>query len=327
VTRERVDVGLSVAGNGTSSQPPVLPAEVPQFFLPDDGESHEYEPMILGVADVSYASARYGVAEQRRVALVAALSDGPIALDWKEAERVDALDPAMLEISPRDNATFADVPRTASTPKNYPVWSKQLQQWVVAYEPVTLFSSAAMRLTSASGESERDFRIRLQVAGRELRDARVDKLRAKYATRLSTLREKLRKAEQAVERETAQAKQAGVDTVISVGSAVLGAIFGRGKVGVGSIGKVGTAARGVGRAAQQRGDVSRAAETVQTLRDQHAALEQELEQEIAAIGESYDAQSDVLDTVTIKAKSSDVRVQLVALLWVSRENGINHLRV
>jgi hypothetical protein len=57
---------------------------------------------------------------------------------------------------------------------------------------------------------------------------------------------------------------------------------------------------------------------VEALRDAHAALEQQLDQDIAAIGESYDAQTDTLDSVVIKAKSSDVRVQLVALLWVPR---------
>ena len=250
------------------------------------------------------------------MALLAPLTDGPVVLDWNAAERHDDFDMRAFERSPRDGASFADLPAAATTPKSYAVWTRQLQQWIVANEPVTLFSSKAMKLTSTSGESERDFRIRLQMAARESRDEQVEKLRAKYATKFNTMQEKIRRAEQAVARESAQAQQAGVDTMISMGSAILGAVFGRGKVGVGTIGKVGTAARGVGRAAQQRGDVTRANETVQSLREQYAALEKQVEQEAAEIAQSFDAQLETLDTIVIKPKSSDVRVSLVALLWV-----------
>jgi hypothetical protein len=301
---------------GYSSRQPVLSADVPQYFLPATTPAPVYHPAVVGIADVSYSSAKHSITEQRRVALLATLDSGPIALDWNNAERHDDFELSQFERSPKSDASFADIPPAAASAKSYAIWTKQLQQWIVANEQVTLFTSKAMKLTSRSGESERDFRIRLQVAARESRDEKVEKLRAKYASRMTTLQEKIRRAEQAVQRESSQAQQAGVDTVISVGSAILGAVFGRGKVGVGTLGKVGTAARGVGRAAQQRGDVSRATETVESLRQQLAALEQELAQEAEAIGASFDAQLEELDTITIKARSSDVRVSLVALLWV-----------
>jgi hypothetical protein len=302
--------------SGYSSRQPVLSADVPQYFLPAPNPAPIYHPSVVGIADVSYSSVKHAVTEQRRVALLATLSDGPIALDWNSAERHDDFEVSTFERAPRSDASFGAVPPAAAATKSYSIWTKQLQQWIVANEQVTLYTSKAMKLTSQSGESERDFRIRLQLAAREARDEKVEKLRAKYATRLSTIQEKIRRAEQAVQRESSQAQQAGVDTAISVGSAILGAVFGRGKIGVGTLGKVGTAARGVGRAAQQRSDVSRATETVETLRQQYATIEQELAQEAEAIGASFDAQVEELDTVTIKARSSDVRIAIVALLWV-----------
>ena len=109
---------------------------------------------------------------------------------------------------------------------------------MVTNEQVELWRSAALKCTSNAGESERDFRIRLQLQAREGRDAKVETLRAKYTTKLSSLQERIRRAEQAVAREQSQASQARVDTAISFGGAILGAVFGRGKVGVGTVSKL-----------------------------------------------------------------------------------------
>ena len=300
-----------------ASHAPVLSPDVPQFFLPITGVSDavSYHPSILAVADVSYSSVKYGITEQRRVALLGSMDEGPITLEWDSAERIE-LDPSTLERGPRDGAVFGALPKAAATAKSYAVWSKAFQKWVVTNEQIELLQSAALKLTSNAGESERDFRIRLQQKSREGRDAKVETMRSKYATKLSSLQERIRRAEQAVEREKAQASQAKMDTVISVGSAILGAMFGRGKINASAVGKVGTAARGMGKAAQQSGDVTRANESVQALQQQYAELEAQLQGEIDELGAAYDAQSESLERIPIKAKSGDVQVHLVALAWV-----------
>ncbi len=305
------------AAGDPTTQPPVLPPEIPQVYLPPRSAAGDvtYLPQVLGVADVTFANARLGVAEQRRIALLAPLDDGPIPLEWDAARHVD-LDPARLDHAPRPGARFAPLPRAAAAPRSYPAWSKAFQQWVVANEQVTLWRSPALKLVSAPGESERDFRIRLQVVAHEARDGKVAAIRERYAARLATLNERIRRAEQAVARETAQAAQAKRDTMISVGTAVLGAIFGRGKVSAGTIGRVSTAARGAGRAAQQHGDIARAEEGVEALRAQRAGLEATLREEVDRIGDAYDAQLDALEAIPIRPRASDVRVQLVALAWV-----------
>ncbi|MEP6835201.1 MAG: DUF87 domain-containing protein [Gemmatimonas sp.] len=308
--------GLSSLDATAAKHAPVLPSDVPQYFIPPAGNpaNVSYNPAIIGVADITYANAKYNITEQRRVVLLTTLDDGPIAMDWGTGERLD-IDPSVLEGSPRNNATFGDVPKLAANAKSYAVWSKALQKWISTNETITIFRSASTKLASNPGESERDFRIRLQVGSREKRDVQVEKLRGKYATKLTGLQERIRKAEQAVTREQAQASQAKMDTMISVGSAVLGALFGRGKVGVGTISKVGTAARGAGRVARQSGDVARAGETVEALNAQYQDVETQLQAEIDGLGASFDSQTEQLEEITIKAKTGDVVVPLVALAW------------
>ncbi|GAB1344328.1 helicase HerA domain-containing protein [Gemmatimonas sp.] len=295
---------------------PVLPPDVPQFFLPPTRDGAlQYNPVVLGLADAGFTNAKLGVTEQRRIALLASVDDGPIALEWDAAEKVE-LEPSRLEQRPRDGAVFGTLPNVATKAKNYAVWSKTLQKWVVTNEAVTLFKSAAFKATSLPAESEAQFRIRLQVMAHEARDAKIEVLRGKYATKLTAMQDKLRRAEQAVQREAQQASQAKMDTAISVGGAILGAIFGRGKVGASTIGKVATATRGAGRAAQQSGDVARAQETLAATQQQFTELEAKLQAEVDALGSAYDAQQEQLEEVVVRAKTGDVHVQLCALLWV-----------
>ncbi|AMW05664.1 ATP-binding protein [Gemmatimonas phototrophica] len=310
--------GLAALDARAATQAPVLPHDVAQYYLPPT-KGHAgplvYNPVVLGLADVSFANAKLGVTEQRRVALLAPVDDGPIALEWDSAESVE-LEPSLLEQSARDGATFGALPAAASKAKNYAVWAKTLQKWVVTNQQVSLFKSVAFKTTSNPGESEAQFRIRLQLLAHEARDAKIEQLRGKYATKLTAMQDKLRRAEQAMQREQAQASQAKMDTAISVGGAILGAIFGRGKVGVGTLGKVATATRGAGRAAQQAGDVTRAQESLEAVQQQYADLEAKLQAEVDALGAAYDAQQEALEEVVVKARSGDVQIQLCALLWV-----------
>ncbi|MDQ3097476.1 MAG: ATP-binding protein, partial [Chloroflexota bacterium] len=117
---------------------------------------------------------------------------------------------------------------------------------------------------------------------REERDAAVEKLRTRYAPKLRGAQEKVRNAAQVVERESGQAQGAKVQTAVSIGATVLGALFGR-KLGTGTIGRGTTAARGAARAMEQQQDVERAKEDLEAAEQQLARLEEELQAEIATV--------------------------------------------
>ena len=170
---------------------------------------------------------------------------------------------------------------------------------------------------SKPGESEADFRGRLQQGAREKRDAAADKLREKYEGKLATLQDRLRRAEQAVGREKQESVQAGVQTAISVGATVLGALFGRKKLSASTIGRATTAARGAGRTVKTAGDVGRAEESAEAIRQQLKDLDAELQSELAVrISAQTDPVTEKLETVTLRPKKSDVSVRRVALVWV-----------
>ncbi|MGE5200167.1 MAG: hypothetical protein ACM3H9_11040, partial [Rhodospirillaceae bacterium] len=140
--------------------------------------------------------------------------------------------------------------------------------------------------------------------------------RRKYGPKLAALDDRIRRAEQAVERETAQATQQKLQTAVSMGATVLGALFGRKALSTSTLGRATTAARGVGRTMKESGDIERARETLEAVRQQKADLEAQAQAEVANLDLARDATADDLEPIVLRPKRTDVEVQLVALAWV-----------
>ncbi len=172
----------------------------------------------------------------------------------------DAVEPpdTLLEHKTAPAATYGSLPAAALDPKRYVEWSRDFADWIVQSQPLKLFSAPALKLLSEPGESERDFRIRTQQTTRELRDGAVETLRARFAPKVARLTEKRRKAQEVVEREQQQVGQQKLQTAVSLGATMLGALMGRRAVSLSTLGRATTAARGVGRSMKEAQDVERA---------------------------------------------------------------------
>jgi hypothetical protein len=299
-----------------ASQRPVLPPDIAQFFAPASSSSRSpLRPMLYGRVAVRFVDAKLKVDETREVALAATIGDGAVPVQWEEAARVD-LAPEALSPDPPGGATFQPLPAPAAKARNYPLWSKQLAAWVAANESVELFRAPSTGDRSHAGEPERDFRARLQQASRESRDEALDRLRRKYAPKQAALAEKLRRAQQTVQREREQATGQKLQTAISVGATLVGALFGRKAISATTIGRATTAARGAGRAMNEAEDVERAQETVAAIEDQRHRLDEELRAETATLEAANDAATERLETIVVKPKKANVTVKLLALVWM-----------
>ena len=106
-----------------------------------------------------------------------------------------------------------------------------------------------------------------------------------------------------------------MQTAISVGATVLGALFGRKKLSATTIGRATTAARGAGRTMKQAGDVQRAQESAEAVRQQIQALEAELEEELSARAAATDPLTEKLERISVRPKKTDITVRRVALVW------------
>ncbi len=300
-----------------SSTPPVVPPGVKQLFVPGAASGDTYQPVALGAARVNYADPKLQVNEARDIVAAAPIGDGAVAVDWTGAEVLDVA-PATLATSPEGDVTFAALPQAAATAKNYAAWQKSFASWVATAQTLELWRHTALQLTSKIGESERDFRIRVQSAQREARDAEVESMRQKFAAKRATLEEKLRRAEQGVTREQQQATSQKLQTAVSIGATVIGALFGRKAISAGTIGRATTAARGFGRSAKEMGDVQLAQESAEATRQALADLDAQITEQTKDIAARFDSDAANVEKVALAPKRGQVTVEFVSLGWMAK---------
>jgi len=306
----------------TSVAHPSLPPDVPQYFAPvrtmgSADAALVYEPYLYGAARLHYSDARRGISEMRDMAAVTPLHDGPDPADWMESETTQ-LTAADLESAPAEqpNLRFAELPPQAAQARNYAKWSKRFAGWIYAETTLTLYKSPSLGQISEPSETEKDFRIRLERLAREERDLQVEKLREKFAPKLARIQEQIRRAQQTLEREEEQSKGQTLQSVITIGSSMLGALFGRKILSATNARKAGTAARSVSRIGKERSDVQRAEETLEARKADLAALEAELESSIEESRSAVDPLNEVFEEVSIRPKKSSIDVRLLALVWL-----------
>jgi len=302
-----------------ATHPPVLPPDIRQYFLPVRGEGPQgsrvvYEPRLFGSGTVHFLDTKKKIDETRELSVLVPITNSAVPLDWDQVAFSDI--PADdLDSHPVESATFTDLPAPANQPKNYKEWEKTFADWVYRNHTLDIWKSPSLETTSRAGESERDFRVRLQQLAHESRDAETEKLRKKYAPKLAALEERIRRAQQTVDREAEQAKQQKLQTAISFGATILSAFLGRKAVSGTSMGKATTTVRGLSRSMKESQDVDRASENVEALTQQLAGLETEFKKEADALAGRWNPQVEILETVTVRPKKSDITIPLVGLSW------------
>ena len=292
---------------------PVLPAGVEEVFLaakPGAGEL-TYKPQLVATAELHYADKASGVDAWNKLALRAPLGDSDGAPAWSEATTISNLD-SVLAPGPVDGAGFGDLPAAALNAKNHEEWCRTLAAHLYQNGAVELLSCRTPKLTSNPGESEGDFRTRLSHTLREYRDEQVAKLRERYAAKLRSLDDRLRTAQDRVAREQSQYSQRKLDTMINIGTSVLGAIFGGRSM---ATTRAGSAARSAGRVFGERGDVARAGESLESLTAERDGLMRQIEQEAAELTASLDPAGVELTRISIAPRKSDIAVGRIAIAW------------
>jgi hypothetical protein len=307
------------AGLRSGAERPALAPGIPELFATaaggaanaGRGAGADLVPGLVGTARVHYVDAKAGVDLWRKIVLRAALPPDLPASIWENATLIGTEEPALGREAPA-GARFAPLPPAAASPKSYALWGKALADEIYQSRPLTLRRCAALKLVSQAGESEGDFLVRVRDAARADRDRQLEKLRADFAPRLAALQDRRRRAGERVEREQSQFQQQTLQTAISIGATVLGALLGRRAVSSGTIGRATTAMRGAGRAMREHGDVGAAEESVGAVDQQIQDLQKQFDDATAALRATSEP---AIDATIVRPRKSDTGVDRVALVW------------
>jgi hypothetical protein len=305
----------------SSESQPLLSSQIPQVYLPMNTFSNTktvYQPALIGVGDVFYQSAKHKVSLSQNYVFLAPIHDGVVSVDWSEAQLLDLSLKDIRKQAP-DNAQFDSYPQPAANVKNYDLWTKSLNQFIRTSVGLKLMYSPKLKLLSQVNEDEREFKIRLQHAAHEARDEAIEVIKKKYETRINTLEDRLRRAQQAVEKQNALSNQKKMDAFVSAGTAIFAALYGRKAVSATSVSRVGSAVKSTSKALKSGQGIGQAQETLESVQEQLNTLSLDLENQVLKISEEFDVSFEQLEEVEVRATSNNITIPLVALAWVPKE--------
>jgi hypothetical protein len=295
---------------------PLLSPKIKEAFLEPDGGARTgsrllYRPVLLGRAELHYASSSAGVDIWRRIACFAPLTEGQLQDPWAPDNEIATTDPVLQDI-PQEEAAFIALPKAAAEPKRYTGWQKRFKTHLYRDRVLELQRCKALKLVQRPDESLADFAARRAQTARERRDLEIEKLRQRYAPKLAQIQERIAKAELRLKSEEAEYSKEKWDTAISIGGTLLGALFGRktsGRISTSDLEK------DFSQTADARSDVMKAQQAKELETKKLADLSASLEKELAAKRDSLDPGLLETDSLTIRPRKSDLAVSEILLLW------------
>ena len=127
--------------------------------------------------------------------------------------------------------------------------------------------------------------------------------------------ERLRKAEQRVEKERSQANQQTMSTALSIGASIMGALFGRKIMSATNVNRAAGSMRAASRISRERQDIAQATETVEAVREKLEELEAQFKAESEKVHTSLQPDTLPLETLDIQPRKADIAVEPVLLIW------------
>ena len=304
---------------------PMVPSGIREVFIVSDvapprGHGLEYRPALLAKTRLHYSRSSYKIDIWQQVTTLAALEGA--ADPWEEATELAQLPD--VEKGPDEPASFRALPEALSD-KRFKQWQSALKAMLYRDRPMKVLRCDDLRAYSLANESEGEFRGRLAQQLREKRDGEIEKLRKRYGSKFARLEERIRKAEQKIEREEGQYKNRRNSTLISLGSTLLGAMFGRKVASRGNVGRAASTARSASSAGQQKADIARAEADLIKRQDELKLLEADFAEELVELEATIDPTVFELRECPLSPRKTDIEVtqcQLAWMPWTTSSTGV-----
>ena len=308
----------SSGSNLDASQRPIVPIEADECFVrirtaTSNDSRLVYRPALLGTAQLHFVRVTYKVDQWQKIRLLGSQFTDDAHDVWDKADVLD--DDLTFDKSPDSRCQFAPLPAELGKARNYKSWTRDLKEHLYREMTVNVWKCAQLKTYSEPNEAEDDFRIRLSQLAKERRDLNVEKLRARYAKRFTTLRDRIRRAEERVDREKSQYRSKQLQSAISLGTSVLGALFGRKLASRTNVSRAGTTLRSAERAVRERDDMARAADSLDALEQKLAELESKFEEETRKVQESLRADDMELEKLEVRPRKTEIDIEKCALAW------------
>lgn len=285
---------------------PIVDMEQKYYYYSMSNEHYLYPNLVLK-SKVRFYNARKDIDITKDVFLKLPLQKNQ-NINWSSARKENLQN---LQNSSKNDNFYEELP-TLKTKKEL---LKDAKDFLYYHESFEIYSYPSLKLESKPNEILEDFNLRIQAILNENIENEIQKLKEKYTKDKDKLLDKLQKAEQKLQKEQNDVSTKTTDTLISVGSAILGALFGRSIFSRTNVGKVATSARNAGKILKEKKDVTFAKDNLSEIQEDITKLENLLQEDIIKIKEENTISNFTIKNINIKPRRADIFDTNLYLLW------------
>lgn len=274
-----------------------------------------YRPVLLGRGRLHFVRATYKVDQWEEKTFLAQIRGGEMPDEiWEQA--VEPVEEFEFMSSPPTGAEFADLPEDLQTSKNYKTWQKEFKEFLYRQQELNVWKCESPKKYSEPNESLGDFKVRLEQDLSEKRDTEVEKLRKKYGAKFTSMRDKIRRAEDKLDLEKSQYREKSMKSKFSIGSSILGALLGRKTLSATNVRRAGSALNSRSRVEKEKQDVDRAEDKLEDLQAKFKDLEVEFNEAIESLEEKLSVENLEFEDLRVAPRKSDISVEDYCVCWL-----------
>ncbi len=298
----------------------LIPSDIDQRYAEiqervGDSDRIVYRPAFLATGRLHFVRATYKVDTWTERTFLVNVNGDEVPDDvWDESDPVEGN--LELDRNPAPNAEFAEIPKQMQKERAYASWEKELKDFLYREQNMEVFKCKELKAFSEPHETRGDFKVRLEQLASEKRDTEVEKLRKKYAAKFDTLRKRIRRAEDKVEKEKEQYQHTRMNSFLSLGTSILGAVMGRKTVSATNVRRAGSSVKAMGRTQREKGDIGRAEESLEDLQVDWEELEADFKKDVEVVEDKLHVDDLELEELVIRPRKGDLDVDDFTVVWL-----------
>lgn len=301
----KIDISKSVSK-------PILLNNINELYSYSSQNANYYmQPYLLCSNTIRFVNTSMNIDFEKSQKCKYYLDENMKEINFEEKEDLDEI---RFETKEKVNSNYYEIPDFIQNEKALKQVEKDFIDYLYRNSKLTLFKIDSLKLFSKQDESLENFRIRVQDRLNEKIDEQLEKLKAKYQKENDAIELKISKLYEKLDKEKREATASTTDTILNIGTSILGAFFGRGNA-ASSLSKVASGARGANKALKERGDVKIVENDLALLEEQRTSLQTTLENEISKIKEQNSITNFQIEEFNITPKRTDIYNIKLELLW------------
>lgn len=291
---------------------PILTSNIGELYLYSSQNSNYYmQPYLICSGSVRFVNTSMQIDIEKNLKYKFYLDEKMEEVNFDEKEEFSDL---KFETKEKANTNYYELPKFIQNERDLKQLEKDFSDYLYRNSKLTLYKIDSLKLSSKQEENLEDFKIRVQDRLNEKIDLEIEKLKNKYEKENSDFETKISKLYDKLDKEKREATASTTDTILDIGTSILGAFFGKSNA-ASSLGKIASGAKGANKILKEREDVKIVENEIAVLQEQKASLLNILETEVSKIKEENSILKFQIEEFYINPKRTDIYNLKLELLW------------